>query len=437
MDFIQKIADRLKEKWQHAGFQKYLQNFSWMLVGRMFTLAVAFFVNIYMARYLGPGNYGILNYAISFVALFDFISSLGVENIVSREIIKNYEKKDAVIGTSFYLRLIGSVLAFVLVIVTSIVTTDDLFIRGLLWMLSLNYLLSPLGIIDSYFKSQAMSKLPTILIIVANSISALFKIGVMYFHGGVIWLTASYVLETAILSVGLLYLFIRLGHHFKNWVFDKSVARTIMKDSWPLILSSVAVGIYLKIDQVMIKNILGNEQAGIYAVSAKLAEFWYFIPSAVCAAVFPAIVNAKKTSLQLYKNRLLKLYSVLFWLSLVIAVVTTFFAHFIINLLFGELYIGAVASLKIYIWAGVGISLGYGLSYYLIAENTTTISMISTICGSVTNIMLNIILIPRYGINGAAFASFISYTLVLFISLAFKRTRSQLYLILRSILPFA
>lgn len=434
MNFLQKQTLYAKEKWQHKGFQRYFQNFSWLLSGRLFTLAVAFFINIYMARYLGPGNYGVLNYIISFAALFDFISSLGIENIAGREIVKNHEKKDEIIGTSFYLKLAGSICAVILIVIASFVTTHDTLIRELLWIFSLNYLFSPLGIIDAYFKSQALSKYPTLVIILANSIAVLFRVIIMLLHGGLIWISLTYALETITLSFGLLYLFKKTGHYFRKWVYDKTTALIILRDSWPLMLSGVAAGIYLKIDQVMIKNMLGNEQAGIYAVSSKLAEFWYFVPNAIAAAVFPAIINAKKVSGELYKNRLLKLYSSLFWLALFVAIVTTLFAHPIVHLLFGDAYIGAVLPLTVYIWAGIGISLGFGLTNFIIAENTALINMIATISGAVINIVLNLIFIPLYGILGAAFASFISYSMVTIIMLVFEKSKTQYKLIGKAIL---
>ena len=387
-----------------------------------------------MARYLGPSNYGLLNYVISFVGLFGFIASLGVESIANREIVKDHSKKDEIIGTSFYLKFIGSLTAIFSILVTSRFTTSDPMLLGLISMYSLTYIFSAFNIIDVYFQSQALSKYTAIVTIATGIISAILKIIVMTSHAGVIWLTAIYVLESIITATGLLYLFVYNGHSFKKWKFNKKISLVILKDSWPLMLSTIAIGIYMKIDQVMIKNMLGNESAGIYAVAVKLSEFWYFIPSLICVSVFPAIINAKKISKELYNKRLKKLYSTMFWISFSIAVGTTIFAYLIIHILFGNQYLDSVTTLRIYVWAGIAVSLSAGLSQYLVAENYTKIAAVSTIVGAVANILLNIILIPKYGIEGAAFATLLSYSMSVASILVFQSNHSQTKNIVKAIL---
>ncbi len=427
----------IKEKWNNAGFQKYFQNMGWMFSARIFVLAVAFFVNAYMARYLGPSNYGLLNYVFSFVGLFAFMASLGIENIANREIINDHTNKSKIIGTSFYLKLFGSFVAILSIFITGTLTTKDPLLLSLIIMYSLSFIFSAFNIIEVYFQSQVLSKYPALVTIIAGIVSATLKIVAMSLGLGIIWLTAIYVLDSVIIAFGLIYFFINKGHHIKEWIFDKTTAILIIKDSWPLMLSGVAWSIYMKIDQIMIKNMIGNEQAGIYAVAAKLSEFWYFIPGTICASVFPAIVRAQKISKELYEERLSKLYSLMFYLALVVAVLTTIFASLIIFILFGHEYLSAAVALRIYIWAGIGVCLNSALIYYLISENQTKISAISSIFGAVINITLNFILIPKYGISGAAFASFISYILVSLSILSFKKGRSQITLIIRGIiLPF-
>ncbi|MFA6463629.1 MAG: flippase [Candidatus Paceibacterota bacterium] len=425
--------DYIKEKWQHAGFQRYFKNIGWMFSARVFILAVAFFINAYMARYLGPANFGLLNYVFSFVGLFSFMASLGVESIANREIVSDHSKKSLIIGTSFYLKLFGSFIAILTIFVFARLSTSDVILLGLISMYSLTYVFSAFNIIETYFQSQVLAKYPALITITAGVISAILKIIAISLGAGIIWLTAIYVLESVVVASGLLFFFIFNGHSIKEWVFDKTIALMILKDSWPLMLSSIAFSVYMKIDQVMIKNMIGNEQTGIYAVASKLAEFWYFIPSTICASFFPALINAKKTGKELYERRLKKLYGFMFWLSLSIAIFTTIFAHIIIYILFGNEYLGAVNTLKIYVWAGIAISIGFVLFYYLILEGRTRINAISTIIGAILNVSLNLILIPKYGINGAAFASLFSYTAITISVLSFKENRNQVTIIFGSI----
>ena len=424
----------IKEKWQHAGFQRYFKNTGWMFFGRFFTLGISFFVGIYIARYLGPANYGLLSYVTSFVGLFGFLASFGIDNIVSREIINDHDKKDEIIGTGFYIKIVGSLMAIVSVLTISFFTTKDIFTLGLIWIFSLNFIPQSFNILETYFQSQVLSKKVVIAQVVANIISTALKIICIIFNKGIFWLTLIYIIETSIYALVLLFSFRKFGNHIRKWKFNANLAKSILRDSWPLMLSAVAISIYMKIDQVMIKNMLGNEQAGIYAVAVKLSEVWYFIPSAICISVFPAIVKAMNTSKELFENRLKKLYSLMFWISFIIASFTTIFSYQIIKILFGTPYLGAVATLQIYVWAGISISLGIAAGQYIITNNLTKIGFLNTILGAILNVGLNLILIPEIGIRGAAIATVISYTIATFGIFFFRKTRPQSILILKSII---
>jgi O-antigen/teichoic acid export membrane protein len=426
----------IKEKWHHAGFQKYLQNTGWMFFGRFFTLGVSFFIGIYIARYLGPSNYGLLSYVTSFVGLFAFLTSFGIDSIVSREIIKDHNKKDELIGTAFYLKIIGSLLAITTVFIVSFLTTKDIFTLGLIWIFSLTFIPQAFNIIEIYFQSQVLSKKVVIAQIISNIISACLKITVIFLGKGIFWLMLIFIIEASIYALILLFSFRKFGNHIRNWRFNFPLAKSLLKDSWPLMLSIVAVGIYMKIDQVMIKNMLGNEQVGIYAVAVKLSEVWYIIPAIICTSLFPSIVQSMNTDEELFRKRMKKLYSLMFWISFLIAIFITGFASLIINILFGSAYAGAVTSLQIHVWSGISVFWGIAMGQYLLACNLTKISFFTTLFGAITNIILNIIFIPNIGINGAAIATLISYTIATFGILFFKESRNQGMLILKSIINY-
>lgn len=426
-------TDYFREKWGHAGFQRYFANMSWMFVGRVFVMIVSFVVNIYMARYLGPGDYGLLNYTFSFVGLFGFMASLGIESVIGREIIKNHDRKDEFIGTSFFLKLFGSVAAIVTILIAARLSTDDPLLLGLISLYSLVYIFNAFGIIDTYFQSQVLSKYPTIIMIGGGILSAILKIAVMAWGGSVLWLVGVYTLESIIVTLGLLYVFVLKGHSFRGWRFDGRIALNILKDSLPLMLSGIAVTVYMDIDQIMIKNLMGNEAAGVYAVAVKLSEFWYFIPGVIVGAVYPAIVNARIMSNELYENRLKKLYFLMFWLSTFIAFCTMAFGYHIVHMLYGIEYLGAVNALSIYVWAGIAVSLSFVMNHYLIVENYTKISALTTVIGAVVNVALNIFLIPKYGLSGAASATLISYFISTFSIVFFRSTRAHVFLMLKSI----
>jgi O-antigen/teichoic acid export membrane protein len=424
----------IKEKWNHTGFQRYLKNTGWMFFGRLFTLGISFLVGIYIARYLGPSNYGLLNYVMSFVGLFAFLTSFGIDSIVGREIIKDHNKKDEIIGTGFYLKIIGSILAILSIFIVSFFTTKDFFTLGLIWIFSLNFIPSAFNIIEIYFQSQVLSRKVVTAQVISNIISVTLKIICITFGKGIFWLSVIYIAETTIYAVILLFSFRKFGNHIKSWKFNTEIAKSLLKDSWPLMLASIAIGIYMKIDQVMIKNMLGNEQSGVYAVAVKLAEAWYFIPMLICTSISPSIINALKISKELFEKRLKKLYFAMFWLSFSIAGVTTIAAYPVIKILFGTPYLGAVHTLQIYVWAGIGVSLGVAMNQYILALNLTKISFYTTILGAIINVILNLILIPKIGIIGAAIATLISYTTSTLGVFIFKNTRTHGVLFLKAII---
>ncbi len=420
----------------HMGHKRYFANMSWMFIGKFITLAISFIIGIYIARYLGPSNYGLFSYVISFVGLFSFLSSFGVDSIVSREIIKDHSKKDELLGTAFYLKIIGSVVAIVSIFIVSLSFTKDLFTLGLIWLFSLSFIPQTFNVVEIYFQSQVLSKKVVIAQITANIISTILKILCMVLGRGIFWLTLILLVETSIYTLILLFSFKKVGNHIIKWRFSSSVAKGLIKDSWPLILASVAIGIYMKIDQVMIKNMIGNEQLGIYAVAVRLSEAWYFIPGIICTAFFPAIINALKISKDIFENRMKKLYFLLFWISILIAFFVTIFSHEIIKILFGLPYISAVETLQIYVWAGISVSLGIASSQYLLAKNMTKILFFNTLLGAIVNIILNIVFIPKMGIDGAAVATLFSYTISTLGIFMFKESRNHGLLMLKSMINY-
>jgi O-antigen/teichoic acid export membrane protein len=190
--------------------------------------------------------------------------------------------------------------------------------------------------------------------------------------------------------------------------FKLSVARQLLKDSWPLIFSSLVVMVYMRIDQIMIKEMLGDYEVGIYSAAVRLSEAFYFIPMIMTASLFPAILNAKNQSDELYKIRLQRMYTFMVWLAIVIALPMTFLSDWLILSLFGQAYQEAGHVIVVHVWSSVFVFLGVAFSRYLVVENLTKIIFQRTLFGAVVNILLNVLLIPKYGVLGAALATLLS-----------------------------
>jgi O-antigen/teichoic acid export membrane protein len=259
------------------------------------------------------------------------------------------------------------------------------------------------------------------------------KLILIFLKKNLLYFAIVILIENIILAAGSMVMYTRQKLSFFNWKLKYNLAKNLLKDSWPLMLSSITISIYMRIDQVMIKNMLDTKAVGNYAVAVRLVEIWYFIPIAVTKSVFPAIINAKKISEKLYYERLQKLYDLMTWSAIGIALPIMLFSHNIIKLLFGIQYQEAVGVLKIYAWASVFVFLGCASGRWFLVENLQLLGSIYSFLGSILNVLLNILLISKYGIIGAAWATLISYIIITnFILIIFKKTRINFILLLNS-----
>ena len=180
--------------------------------------------------------------------------------------------------------------------------------------------------------------------------------------------------------------------------------------------------VYMRVDQVMIGTILTDTDVGIYSVAVRMSEVWYVIPMAIAQSVAPSIVAARKAQNGSYERRIAWLTAVLFWSSIGCAILITFCGRWGVAVLFGADYAEAGNVLQVHFWAGVFVSLGVASSQWLVAENKLRYSLLRTLTGLLVNLLLNLALIPVFGILGAAIATVISQACAVLGSLIlFKR----------------
>ena len=392
----------------HAGFKKYSINTGWMLLGHS-TSIISIFINIWIARSLGPSNFGYFSYIFAYVGIFSFIANLGVNDILIRELVSKPDQKDKLLGTAFKVLSYGGILAFFTSSISIFFLETNTLIRGLIVLYSTIFLWSPINVVVAYFQATVQAKRNAQAQIVGMVLTSALKVFLLVTHQGIIWLTLAFVLDYMITSILYLMNYLRSGLTFNNWRYDADVSKNILHSSIFLMLSAAAGYVLLKIDQVMIKFFLDETAVGLYAVAVKLSEIWYFIPSITCASLFPAIINAKKSNDQQYKNRLFKLFVFLGVTGIFIAAPISIFAPQIITLLFGSAYIESSKILQIYVWSGIGLFIMTGINRYFMAENQLKSIFVYSLVSVAVNIVLNFILIPQIGLLGAAWATLVSY----------------------------
>lgn len=425
--------DKTKIDFSSNSFKKYLSNTSWLFVERILRIAITFVVAVFVVRYLGPKDFGLYSYAISFAWLFAAISTLGLESISTRELVKYPDKRDEINGTVFYLRLAGSIVCIILTAIVLLLIAESASTTILILIFSASFIFQSFSTIEYYFRGIVKAKYNAYALSASVIISSGLKILLILLNAPLIYFIIVASFEYLVLAIGLVSVY----HYNKlsvfNWKYSKEIATSLLRDSWPLALSGVVVMIYMRIDQVMIKNMLNEEAVGYYSAAVRLCEAWYFIPVTLCNAIFPAIINAKGVSEKFYNNRMQKLYDILSWLAIGIAVPVTIFSDQVIRILFGSDFASASPVLTIYIWAGIAVFLNVASSQYLINENFTKLTFLRTSIGMIVNVVLNLILIPVYGIIGSAIATLISYTIVTFILAFHKNFKLQFIMMMKSI----
>ncbi len=394
----------------HAGFMKYFKNTSWLFAEKILRMVVGLFVGVWVARYLGPEQYGLLSYAGSFVGLFAALAAMGLDSIVVRELVKDERRSDEIVGTVFWLRFAGAVAVLILLMGAVRFTSGDRYTDTLVFLIASAMIFQSFNAVNFYFQARVLSKYTVYANVIALLFSGLAKIVLILYEAPLMAFAGVVLLDSMVSALGVFYFFrkhskIKLTH----LRFNASTAASLLRDSWPLILSGIVVSVYMKIDQIMLQEMLGSEAVGQYAAAVRLSEAWYFIPLAITSSLFPAIINAKKTSEALYRARLRRLYALMAWLAIVIALPMTFLSDWIIHLLYGEQYEQAGNVLMIHIWAGIFVFLGVASGKWFLSENLQKLSTVNTASGAVVNVFLNLKLIPDYGAEGAALATLISY----------------------------
>ncbi len=426
---------KLKALRQHQGFMRYFQNTSWLMGEKILRMFMGLFVGIWVARYLGPEQFGLLSYVQSFVFLFTTIATLGLDGIVVRELVKDESKRDKLLGTAFGLKLIGALLILPVLALAVHFSNNNQQTNLLIFIIASTTIFQSFNVIDFYFQSKVLSRYVAIANTISLLISSLVKIALIINQAPLITFAGIILFDNFILAMGFVYFYLKKVARISKWKYDFKMAKSLLKDSWPLILSSVVISIYMKIDQIMIKEMLNTAAVGQYAAAVRLSEAWYFIPMVIASSLFPAIINAKKHSETQYYARLQKLYDLMVWMAIIIALPTTFLSDWVVNILYGEQYHQAIDVLVIHVWAGMFVGLGVARGRWILNENLQNYSFLYLSIGMLVNIIFNYRFIPTLGINGAAYATVLSQFIGTIISpLFFKKTRVSFYMMVNSIL---
>lgn len=421
--FRSRLANILPSQQFLAG--KVMGNISWLFFDKAVRMAISLFVGVWIARYLGPAQFGVFSYAMALVAIFASITTLGMQAVVVRDIVSDPSNAGEILGTAAVLQLLAAMIAYLgILLLAQYFHTDEAVLKWAVSILGLSLLFRASDSIKHLFEAMVQSRYVVWAEVSVILVSAALKIGLILTHAPLLALIGVAVVESALIALSLIVVLRANRDLSGRWSFHLSRAKLLLKNSWPLLLSGIAIMIYMRIDQVMLKSMTDDVTVGEYSVALRLSEVWYFIPMIIVPSIFPSIIEMKKRADPEYLDRLKSLFKILLLLAIAIAIPTTFLTDWVVNVVFGADYAGASSVLVIHIWSSVFVFMGVAGGHWLVLENLQILSLERTILGAVVNVGLNLLLIPQFGGVGAASASLIAYSVSgLFADLLHKKTR--------------
>ena len=396
----------------------YFASTLWLLTEKLLVLILSFAVTLAVARHLLPGDFGRLSFLMALVSLMAPLMALGLNSLISRELLRRPADNDQIIGSAMALRCsIGLVIAILASFIgyRLMPSGDGLLLSLLLFASVANAAL----IIDFWLQAHLANRHAALLRLGVLVLFSVLRIAAVALSAELAVFAYLVAAEFIVLGIGYLFVYQRKSNALPRLcVSKKECCHLIVNGRW-LFMSGIAAVLYLKIDQVMLGLMIDERAVGVYAIAAKFSEVWYFVPAALVTSYFPLMIDTRARDPNAYMLGLQKLNDFLFTAALLIALLTTATADWLIPIIFGEAYDASVSVLLVHIWAALLVFMRALLSKWLIVEDLLALSLLSQGAGALINVALNYYLIPLYGPLGAAYATVLSYAvagyLILFV----------------------
>jgi O-antigen/teichoic acid export membrane protein len=383
--------------------KRVITNVLWSILGKIVNMLGALFVGILVARYLGPAQYGLMNYVISYVALFTVIATFGMSNIEVRELSNAPDEKDKILGTCFCIRLFFSTVAYIILMLSLLIYKTDKFttIMILLYGVTL-YTTCCFELVRNYFTSIIKNEYVVKSEIARTLVGACVKIILLYFHAPLWTFIAAVVFDSILVASGYIVSYHKEAGVIRNWKYDKTVVQYFLKQSFPLLLSGAAIIVYQRIDQVMIGNMINSESVGYFATASKFLDVVLYIPTILVQTITPLLVQWKSEDEVKYNMMSQRFINIVVWISILLALIVSLISYWLIRYTYGMMYLAAVPILQIMAWKVVGMALSNSGGQLIIIEKKQKWAVIRNLFGCLVCIILNLLFIPRYGAVGSA-----------------------------------
>ena len=405
-------------------------NFSWLVFDKFARASLNFLLFIFLARYLGPQEFGILNYLLALVFLFTSLSSLGINPVLTNILIKNKRKtNNSIISNSYILRFFSSLFGYLIFILFIIYLHGKNVYLSYSIIIGLSIIVKSYEVLFSYFESKSLSKYivisQTISLVIVFSLIVFF----LYLEFDIKYIYYCFLVDSLITLFLINIFFFKKERNFLFNLDFRKIYKIIYK-SFPVLLSIVSIVIYMRIDQVMINLLLSEKDVGIYSVSVRIVEMFHFIPKIIMVSYLPILLISKN-----YTFELIKINSLLFKLSILVIFFIFALSKYITSILFGEIYMESVLTTILLSISLIFVFFGVANEHWYISKNLQKYYALNVFIGAITNIILNYFLIQSFGISGAAYSTILTYLLIIFLFDIFnKKTRVLLKLKYKSII---
>ncbi|MEQ9358326.1 flippase [Coleofasciculus chthonoplastes] len=410
LDKIASLAQKLS-----PGLRQVLSNMGWLFVSKVIELGLSLVVGIWVTRYLGPTQLGTLTYAMTFVGMFRFASLQALKSLVVRDIARSPTSKNETLGTTFALQFAGGLITLLAAVGTIYwLQPNEPLTHWLVGIIAAGTLFNAFNTIDFWFQSQIQSKYTVVARNSAYVFMAAIRIGLIQLQAPLITFAWARLAEMMLGTIGLVIVYQSRGNHIQAWRASWQRAKELLQEGWLLVAAGVAIYIYADIDQLMLGSMLADKsELGFYAATVKISRLLDFFPMVLASSILPKLTAIKEKSHEDYLDKLQVYFdiSTLIWLAGAIPI--SLFSHYIVQILYGADFAAAGTLLSVYIWSQFNSCLGVARGTILTIERKLKFNLILTTMGAIVNLILNFLLIPKYGAMGATVATIITYLIVI------------------------
>ncbi len=414
--------------------KRVIANMSWLMGGKIVNMILSFFVSLATARYLGPSNFGSINYVAAYVSFFSSIASLGLSVIVIKEVSSGEEDDNKVIWTGILMRFLTAVASTIAVVAFfAIAKRNDPLLVPIAALESIAILASAFDTFMYWFQGKLLGKYVSIAGVIAYLAMSLYRLYLLANGADILWFAFATSVDTLVLAL-VLFIFYVKENGFRP-VISLPLGKKLLKQSYHYLISGLIAILYSKIDQIMLGDMLDKASVGLYSAALTIAGLWGMIPSAFIQSVSPILYKNAQTDRGMFLKRLKQSYAGIWFLNVCWSLAISLFSYWVVLLLYGAEYMGARKALIIVVWYSGISSLGSLTQVYLATENKNKYINYFALAGLVTDVALNALLIPHFGITGAAVATLATYCVIhIVMPLVIKDTREAAVLILQGMI---